>query len=188
MAERADSHPIGARLREARRAAGLTLEEAARRSELTKGFLSQVERDLASPSVGSLLRICDVLGLPVGTLFSGERQGPLVRAAERAPFRLGGSGVEEHQLTPAGERRLLVLSGEIAPGGGSGEEPYALASEAEFVHVLDGVLEVEVDGVVHRLAAGDSLTFDATSPHRWRNPGTVSRTKVLWVLAPGLAD
>lgn len=185
MAANGDSPPIGARLRSARRAAGLTLEEVAARSSLTKGFLSQVERDLASPSVGSLLRVCEVLGVAVGSLFEQAR-GPLVRAAERAPVQFGGEGVDERQLTPADEHRLLVLSGEIAPGGGSGDEPYALASEVEFVHVLEGMLELEVDGVVHRLAAGDSLTFAADAPHRWRNPGTVSPARVLWVLTPSL--
>lgn len=186
MTESTENPPIGERLRAARRAARLTLEQVATRSGLTKGFLSQVERDLASPSVGSLLRVCEVLDVAVGALFESP-QGPLVRAADRTPVQLGGAGVEEFQLTPAGERRLVVISGEIAPGGGSGEEAYGMAGEVEFVHVLDGVLELEVDGVGHRLAAGDSLTFDPGAPRRWRNPGTVSRTRVLWVLTPGFA-
>lgn len=187
MAAGGDTPQIGPRLRAARRAAGLTLDELAQRSELTKGFLSQLERDLTTPSVGSLLRICEVLDLPVGELFDTQ-QGPLVRAAQRAPIAFGGSGVDEFQLTPAAERRLLVLASEIAPGGGSGEEAYRLASEAEFVHVLDGLLDIEIDGVEYRLAAGDSLTFDADAPHRWHNPGSVRPTRVLWVLVPALSS
>jgi transcriptional regulator with XRE-family HTH domain len=175
--------PIGSRLREARRARGLSLAELAQRSGLTKGFLSQVERDLTSLSVGSLLRLCSVLELPIGELF-GSGPDPLVRAAERSPIAFGGERVDEFQLTPAGERRVLVIQSEIAPGGGSGDDAYTLDSDAEFVHVLAGVLEMEVDGHRYRLAAGDSLTFDAGASHRWHNPSSVHPARVLWVLAP----
>ena len=137
--------PIGRRLRETRKQRGLSLGELAERSGVTKGFLSQVERDLTSPSVGTLLRVCAALELPVGELFSGGA-GPLVRAAERAPVAFGGQDVTEYQLTPAQESRLLVLESEIAPGGGSGEDAYELDSDAEFLHVLEGMLDVEVEG------------------------------------------
>ena len=176
---------IGAQLRAARQRQGMTLARLAEATDLTKGFLSQVERDLTSPSVGTLLRLCATLEVPVGELFA-TAQGPLVRAAERAPVTFGGQGVEEFQLTPAGERRLLVLHSDIAPGGGSGEDAYRLDSDAEFVHVLSGTLLVEVGDAAYRLAAGDSLMFDADSPHRWSNPSPVTPAQVLWILAPAL--
>ena len=68
-----------------------------------------------------------------------------------------------------------MLESEIAPGGGSGEDPYELDSDAEFVHVLEGMLDVEVAGTRYRLAAGDSLTFDAGAAHRWTNPSRRGR-------------
>jgi transcriptional regulator with XRE-family HTH domain len=176
---------IGARLRDARKREGMSLTELASRTGLTKGFLSQVERDLTSPSVGSLIRLCDALGIPAGDLLDGT-QGPLVRAADRAPVRFGGEGVSEFRLTPAGERRLLVLQSEVAPGGGSGDEPYGLPTDAEFVHVLDGSLDIEVAGTGYRLVAGDSLTLDASAAHRWSNPSRVYPARVLWVLSPAL--
>ena len=172
-------------MREARRRRGLSLGDLAERSGLTKGFLSQVERDLTSLSVGALLRVCAALELPIGELFSGGA-GPLVRAAERPPVAFGGEGVTEYQLTPAQETRLLVLESEIAPGGGSGEDAYELESDAEFLHVLEGMLDVEVAGTRYRLAAGDSLTFDAGAPHRWWNPSSARPARVLWVLSPSL--
>jgi quercetin dioxygenase-like cupin family protein len=82
---------------------------------------------------------------------------------------------------------VLVLMSEIAPGGGSGEEDYALGAEVEVAHVLDGMLEVEIAGAPHRLAAGDSMTFDARQPHRWKNPSAALPARVLWVLVPALA-
>lgn len=181
----ADIPSIGPRLREARRAQGLSLAALAERSDLTKGFLSQVERDLTSPSVGTLLRLCRALDLPVGHLFDGAHT-PLVRAGERIPIAFGGSGVSEFRLTPADEARVMLLMSEIAPGGGSGEEPYSLGSDAEVAHVLEGALHIEVDGAHHRLGPGDTLSFDASAPHRWHNPSAAMPTRVLWVLAPAL--
>ena len=80
-----------------------------------------------------------------------------------------------------------MLESEIAPGGGSGEDAYELDSDAEFVHVLDGMLDVEVAGTRYRLAAGDSLTFDAGAAHRWTNPSSARPARVLWVLGSEFA-
>jgi transcriptional regulator with XRE-family HTH domain len=176
---------IGPRLRAARRSQGLSLAGLAERSGLTKGFLSQVERDLTSPSVGTLLRLCSVLEMPVGHLFDGAA-APLVRGGERTPIAFGGSGVSEYRLTPAGESRVLLLLSELAPGGGSGDEPYALGTDAEVVHVLEGSLHIEVGGTHYDLVAGDTLTFEASSPHRWHNPSAAMPARVLWFLAPAL--
>jgi transcriptional regulator with XRE-family HTH domain len=180
-----DTPSIGPRLREARRRQGLSLAGLAERAGLTKGFLSQVERDLTSPSVGTLLRLCRALDLPVGRLFDGAHT-PLVRAGERTPIAFGGSGVSEFRLTPAEEMRVMLLLSEIAPGGGSGDEPYSLGTDAEVAHVIEGSLHVEVGGTHHLLAAGDTLTFDASAPHRWHNPSAAVPARVLWFLAPAL--
>src|SRR5919198_2961204 len=99
---------MGARLREARNRRGLTLSQLAERTGLTKGFLSQVERDMTSPSVGTLVRLCDALGVAVGDLIEGT-PGPVIRAADRPAISFGGQGVSEFRLTPAGEARPLVL-------------------------------------------------------------------------------
>ena len=176
---------IGPRLRAVRLSKGMSLAKLADGAGLTKGFLSQVERDLVSPSVGSLLRVCETLGVGVGDLFE-PASGPLVRTADRPAIAFGGDGVDEFQLTPAGERRLQVIQSDIAPGGGSGEDAYSLGSEAEFVHVLSGTLDIEVDGERYRLAEGDSLTFDAGRPRRWSNASPVRAARVLWVIVPAL--
>ena len=176
---------IGERLRAARVAQGLSLTETADRAGLTKGFLSQAERGLTALSVGSLLRLCETLGIPAGELLDAS-SGPLVRAAERPPVQFGGEGVAEFRLTPAGEDRMLVLQSDIAPGGGSGDDRYVLDADVECVHVLAGEITVDVDGALHRLATGDSLTFDPRLPHRWSNPSPVVPARVLWILTPGL--
>src|SRR4051812_26641636 len=154
---------IGPRLRAARLSRGMSLANLAAGAGLTKGFLSQVERDLVSPSVGSLLRVCEALGVGVGELFE-PASGPLVRAADRPAIAFGGDGVDEFQLTPAGERRLQVIQSDIAPGGGSGDDAYGLGSEAEFVHVLAGAPRIEGGSGGHPAAPPGPRGVDRPGP------------------------
>lgn len=176
---------IGARLRQARQQRGLTISALAERTNLTKGFLSQAERDLASLSVASLVRICDVLDIGVGTLFDKPVTNYVPR--ERRPrINFGGEGVEEYQLTPSSESRVQVIEQLVEPGGGSGDEEYSLQGETEFVHLLKGQLEVTVGDELVTLKAGDSLTFSASDAHTWRNPSSRQTAHAIWVFAPAL--
>ncbi|MCC5947946.1 MAG: helix-turn-helix transcriptional regulator [Nitriliruptoraceae bacterium] len=181
---------LGARLRAARQAQRMTLTRLADRTELTKGFLSKVERGLATPSVASLLRVCEVLGLPVGSLWadaSGSDHEP-VRVGAYPSIGFGGENIAESLLTPSRERRLQVIHSRIQPGGGSGVEAYTLPVEVEveFVFVLRGTLELHVADAVHVLAAGDALTFLPHSPHAFVNPDPQLPAEVLWILTPAL--
>ncbi len=119
---------VGARLRAARQAAGLTLTAVAAQAGLTKGFLSRLERDEVSPSVASLVTLCGVLGIGVGQLFEPPVTS-LVRAAEAPPIDFGGQGVREVLLTAGVQRELQVIRSVVEPGGGGGDELYALACE-----------------------------------------------------------
>src|SRR6266705_287679 len=97
---------IGAQLRAARLASRRSIAEVAVQSGLTKGFLSKLERDLTNVSVASLMRLCDTLGISVGSLFQAAK-GEVVRKGEYTPINFGGSGVREYLLTPAGRQRPL---------------------------------------------------------------------------------
>jgi transcriptional regulator with XRE-family HTH domain len=173
---------IGARIRAARHRLGMSLEQVAEETGLTKGFISQVERNLTSVSVASLVNICNAVGLRIGSLFEPGRRD-LIRYADRPRINFGGINVTEFMLTPANQGQVQVIQSEIGPGGGSGEEPYALNGQAEFVHVVSGQLDITVHGDTYLLETGDSLTFSPRDPHSWRNPSD-SDTIVLWVLAP----
>jgi transcriptional regulator with XRE-family HTH domain len=179
---------IGAQLREARRRKGLTIEQLAQATGLTKGFLSQVERDLANTSVASLLRVCEALGLRVGELFDDEPAGPaLITAAEAPALEFGGIGATDHLLTPRANRAIQVIHAVVEPGGSSGEPGgYPTPTEAQFVHVLKGEFELTVDGRAFRMKAGDSLTFTGREPRHWRNPSASRRCEVLWAMTPSL--
>lgn len=177
---------IGERLRAARLAARKSMAEVATEAGLTKGFLSKLERDLANVSVASLMRLCDVLGISVGSLFEPNK-GEVVRATERPPINFGGTaGMREYLLTPTGERRVQAILSDVEPGGGSGEEAYGLPADVEFVFVLSGELEVIVEGEPVTLGAGDAYTFPAGAAHSFR--AADGPAQVLWVVSPALPD
>lgn len=174
---------FGARLRAARRERGLTIQQVADAAGISKGFVAQIERDEASPSVSTLLRICDAVGIAVGSLFETPRRD-LVRVPDRPRIEFGGTGVTDWLLSPDPSDPLQVILSEVAPAGGGGEQPYTLAADREFVFVLSGSLRVVVGEEEHLLGAGDALTFSPREPHTWAN-GSVSEAAVaLWVLTP----
>lgn len=182
-----EERKIGAKLRAARLASRLSMADVAARSGLTKGFLSKIERDLTNVSVASLIRLCDALGISVGSLFQAAK-GEVVRKGEYPPINFGGNGVREFLLTPAGEKRVQAILSHIDPGGGSGDEPYALPADVEFVFVLAGQLRIGVAGEYLTLEAGDALTFPSRAEHTFSVPAGSEPARVLWIFSPALPD
>src|SRR4029078_1145503 len=103
-----DRPRIGARLRAARQRQGLNIEPVAAAAEVTKGFVSRVERDETSPSVATLVTLCEVLSLPVGTLFE-VAETALIRRAEAPQIHLTGDGAAESLVPPRGQARLQMI-------------------------------------------------------------------------------
>src|SRR5581483_2368438 len=178
---------FGARLRHAREASRLSLGEVAARSGVTKSFLSRVERDMTSPSVASLVCICDALGVSVADLFRTP-ETTLVRRADRPRIAdlPKAADVVDTLITPADERHVTVLETAAAPGGSGGATLYTLPSECEVCFVLHGSVEIQVEDQHFTLQAGDALTFGAAVPHSWKALSDGAR--ILWILAPGLPD
>lgn len=174
---------IGSRLRVARRAQRLTIDEVARVTGLTKGFLSRVERDITSPSVASLTAICDVLSISIGSLF--ERPAVQFVAAGTGPrLNLGGIDAEERLLSPRAEDRLQVIRARVEPGGHGGAEPYSVSADFDLLHVLAGSVTVSFTGSRWELGPGDALSFSGREPHTWAAGATGA--ELIWVLAPAL--
>jgi transcriptional regulator with XRE-family HTH domain len=172
---------LGPKLRTLRKDRELTLEAVADRAGLTKGFLSLVERGQTTISVPNLLRVCEILGVSVGSLFDYP-ESAVVRGGGGAPVEMGGTGIREYLLTPETERNLQVMRSVLHPGGGTGGA-YTLESETIFVFVLRGCLRLTVDGQESLLKTGDCYTFSAKSVHSWDNPGQ-EMSEVLWSIAP----
>lgn len=171
---------IGSRLRAARQARSLTIGQLAESTGLTKGFLSRVERDLTSPSVSTLVAICEVLDTSIGDLFSTP-DTQLVRGEDAPRINLGGVAAEEHLLSPRRDPRFQVIRSRVEPGGNGGEELYTISADAELLHVVRGAVTVVFSDREIELYAGDSITFDGREPHQWRSAGGA---ELFWVLVP----
>lgn len=171
----------GPRLRQLRLARRLTLLHVAEKAGVTKGFLSLLERGHSRVSVPTLLRICQAIGISIGSLFEYPAE-TVVR--EGSPLQMGGLDIDEYLLTPGDEELIQVIRTVLRPGGGS-DGSYSLDAVTIFAIVLRGQLELIVDSAPRPLAAGESTTFSARFMHEWSNP-TDSETEVLWVIAPPL--
>lgn len=175
---------LGGEIRALRQARDVTLTRLAEETGLSVGLLSQIERGLSEPSVKALHLIATALGVTVGSFFrdgAAAEGGVVVRRDRRKRIDYGG-GIFDELLSPSLEGSLELLICRLAPGSSSGDEPYAHEGE-EAGYVLAGSFDLYVDGVRHRLAAGDSFGFASTRPHRYLNPGS-KEAVVLWAVTP----
>ncbi len=179
-----DHRLIGPRLREVRQERGLTLAEVAAGTGVTKGFLSLLERNEATPSVPTLLKICEFLGVRIGSLFEEEAGASLVTHVKRGEDLFGGYGIRDALLTPPEQRFVQVIESDIDPGGRSGDEPHAFNADAEVIYILKGMLDVSFEERTLRLRRGDALTLSPRDPHTWVNPSTTQTARVLWIITP----
>jgi transcriptional regulator with XRE-family HTH domain len=183
LAARNETPKVGARVRSLRRERGLTIEQLAAATGLTKGFISQLERDRTAPSLSSIARICDALGVRLSNIFEPDPAPALVRRHER-PKIDSHRPSENHLLSSRDEERFQAIESEVAPGAGAGDELHSLPGEMEFVYVLAGSLEMRVGDETHLLEQGDAFTYPLSKPHTWRNASDTKPLRVLWVSVP----
>jgi transcriptional regulator with XRE-family HTH domain len=158
---------LGPRIRALRQARNVTLRELAARAGVTESFLSQVEREVTSPSIASVQRIAHALDLAIAELFTEEApRGRVVRRAERRRIVYPGLQAVDEFLTAGMSGRLQVILSTIDPGGGTGDEPYAHDSDEEVVIVLAGRLELWIADEHYLLEEGDSIAYSSRLPHR----------------------
>ncbi|WP_246045539.1 helix-turn-helix domain-containing protein [Rubellimicrobium roseum] len=159
-----DVAPLGARIRERRKVLGLTLQAVAKEAGLTAGFISQVERGIAAPSLSSLTAIARVLGIDPSLLFA-QPPGPetVTRHGARPVYGIDPNHMTYERISstfPGNQIRAVLIH--EAPGLRS--EPISHEGE-ELFFILSGALTVEIEGHVFRLEAGDSLHFASTRVH-----------------------
>jgi transcriptional regulator with XRE-family HTH domain len=174
---------LGARVRSLRQERGWTLKQLGHEAGLSHPFLSQLERGLARPSVGSIERIARALGVPVGLLWSVPARGG---RTELVRSDAGERGQHDDASAPGGVRRLSGEPMEVREWtGGSRRWPESreIAAGDVLLYVARGGLEVDLDGEIHALEEGDALLFDGGVPHRLRRTGGVS-TRALKVAGP----
>ena len=175
---------LGPRIRALRQARRLTLRELAERAGVTESFLSQVEREVTSPSIASVQKIARGLDLAIAELFVEDApHGRMVRHADRRRISYPGLRAVDEFLTSGLDGRLQVILSTVEPGGGTGDEAYAHDSDEEVVIVLSGRLELWVADERYILDEGDSVTYSSRLKHRNKNIGDTTAI-VLFCLTP----
>lgn len=174
-----ESIPLGRRLRDRRQALGLTLKEVADGAGLSVGFISQIEREITTPSLSSLASVAHVLGTDVGAFLSQPRGGtPATRHDKRPVYSVGGNALSYERLS-ASFPGYVLRSVIIHEPPGHRSEPISHEGE-EIFFILDGAITVEVEGERTVLAAGDSLHFPSKRTHStWNHttrPATILHT------------
>jgi DNA-binding transcriptional MerR regulator/mannose-6-phosphate isomerase-like protein (cupin superfamily) len=171
---------LGSLLRRVRSERKLSLQQAASAIGISTGFLSALERSQMSASVGTLRKLAHFYKINVLDLFQPSQTNPyLVRPPDRKKLS-AGPGVQM-ELLAWGNTTMEPHIFRIAPGAGSGSA-YSHNGE-EFLHVLQGQLEISIAGQKYTLTPGDSLYFDSGTPHEWHNPGK-RQTIVMWINTP----
>lgn len=174
---------IGPKIKGLRVKLNLTQEELAARTELSKGFISQMERDLTSPSIATLMDILEALGTNLRDFFneSGE---------EKVVFGRDDVFVKQNEtlgseicwlVTDAQKNALEPIMFTILPGGQSEEDnPH---EGEEFGYVLSGHVTLHLGARSYRVRKGDSFYFRPLSAHYLQNTGKIA-ARVLWVSTP----
>jgi len=171
----------GQRFRRLRTRRGLSLAQVARATGVSVGFLSALERGQMRSSIATLRRIARFYRTNILSLFEAAGENPrLVRPKQRKI--LESNPQVRMELLAWGNTAMEPHLFRVKPGGGSGDS-YSHEGE-EFLHVLRGNFEIWLDGKEHySLRPGDSLYFESSTPHRWKNPGR-TETLVLWINTP----
>lgn len=176
---------IGAKLREFRRSRGLTLKQLAVLARTSVGHLSQLERDMASPSVKTLYAISRALGLTIGQFFDQDQEDEseiqyVVRKSARRHIRFSG-GIDDYRLTTDALKQLSLLYSTFGPGAVLAE-PYTHEGE-EAGYVVTGMLELFLGNSRLLLEGGDSFSFPSIVPHKYRNAGATELI-IIWAITP----
>ncbi|MEW1646151.1 MULTISPECIES: XRE family transcriptional regulator [unclassified Streptomyces] len=165
---------------------GFTLDVLAARAAVSRGMLIQIEQARTNPSIGTVVKIGDALGVSITTLLDYE-QGPKVRVvpAERA-VRLWHTDAGSYNRLLAGTEApgpLEMWDWRLMPGESSPSEPHPTGT-VELVHVTSGELTLTVDGEDHLVPAGASATFEANTPHTYGNRGEEPMEMMMMVSVP----
>ncbi|WP_086564034.1 helix-turn-helix domain-containing protein [Streptomyces africanus] len=200
--------PVGARIRQARLERGTSLRALAREVGVSASLVSQIETGKSQPSVSTLYAITTVLGISVESLFDsraatpraggnppgtvphalaafaadpGRRIGPLVGAGERETLELD-SGVVWERLgrVPGADADFLLVT--YRPGGSSsGSGALMRHAGTEYGYLTSGELILTLGFDEYTVRPGDAVSFESTTPHRYRNDGEVPAVGVWFV-------
>lgn len=157
---------LGSKIREKRVEKKMSLKRLAEKTALTASFLSQVERDLAEPSITSLRKIAEALEVPIFYfLLDRKNTSPVVRRNERKILKIPKSNLVFELLSPDLNRQMEVMIARLDVGAASCDEPLSHEGE-ELVFILAGEMEITIGEEQFLLKKGDSIYYFAAIPHK----------------------
>ena len=171
---------LGAIIRKTRVEKGLKIVEVAEETGLTSSTISQVERELMSPSIDTLKKIGNVLGVPISYFFEEVEtdkprihleKSPVVHKEQRKILR-PNNGVTFYLLNPDMSGPIEFIYNVYQPGASTGDELYSHEG-SECGLILQGELEVQIGNKKYLLKEGDSITFNSGEPHKKKNVGDI---------------
>ena len=172
---------LGTKIRDMRLQLNLTQEELADRCELTKGYISQLENDLTSPSIATLGDILSALGSSFAEFFKEERDEKVI-FTENDYIEKESDGFLQNWLIPNAQKNLMEpIMVELAPGACTGEDlPHG---GEEFGYVLQGKITLTCGKKNYICRKGESFYFSADRTHRIHNESD-GKAVVLWISSP----
>nr|WP_175558388.1 helix-turn-helix transcriptional regulator [Tessaracoccus bendigoensis] len=179
---------IGARVKQERSARGWTLDQLAQSAGVSRRMVVNVEQGSVNPSVGTLLRLSDSLGVGLPALVEppASKAAKVTRSDAGAVLwtgSAGGRGVLVAGTEPPDVVELWDWT--LAPGEHHSSEAHS-AGTRELLQVQQGTIAVEIHGDAHMLSAGDALTFFGDADHSYSNPSHDPARFTLAVYEPGV--
>lgn len=172
---------LGARINKLRKQSGLTLQNVSELTDLSVGFLSNIERDLTSPSISNLQKICSALNVDLVKLIQpAEESKTVVRADERREMFYSETSKIKYELITEGNKKINGFCITMEEGADYGKVSQGHSSD-ELGIVIKGKMELTINGDKHVLSEGDSVYIEASAPHSYRNVGD-SDCISYWVL------
>jgi len=162
---------VAENLRQRRKARGMSLEDLAQASGVSRAALSQIETCKSNPTVGVLWKIAVGLAVPFAELVGAPRSAAVVlRRSDAQALRSADGKLESRPLAPAGASPSVELYElRLAARSTHASEAHAPGTH-ELLVVLTGALRLHVGGETYELAAGDTIAFAADRPHSYENP------------------
>ena len=172
---------LGRKIRDLRQQYNLTQGELADRCELTKGYISQLENDLTSPSIATLTDILNALGTNLSDFFRESPDEKIVFTPEEYIEKTGDGMVWNWVIPNAQKNMMEPVLVELEPGAAAPDD-YPHDGE-EFGFVLERRIAILVGGKAHCAKKGESFYYTANREHHIVNKGK-GKAKFLWISTP----
>lgn len=187
-AEAVSAGRLGSRVKELRKKRGLTLEELAERSGVSRAMISKLERGEKNPTLVVAAKLAEGFGVTLSQLVGIEEQREVVVVPreKRMVMRDPKTGFERQLLSPSFGGRGVEFIRNVVPGHStSGEFPPHRSGVEEYIVVEKGILRAVIGGEEYLLEEGDALYFEADVSHRFDNAGAGECSYYLVIVSKG---